>query len=568
MYDLTMTSITAKKIKGHTYYYARQSKRINGKPKIVWQKYLGRADDILTAIQQPPKPENAFVHEFGASAALYHIADQLNLVDLFDQHVPKRSAAVSVGTYMLIAVINRCLAPCSKNSIAHWYNTTALARITGVDAKQLTSQRFWDNMDRISGDALVDIERDIVARMLHCFQPDVSKLLFDATNFFTYINSFNQRSTLAQRGHSKEGRKSLRIVGLALLAACDHHLPLLHHTYPGNQPDSPTFRSLIDALVARFYDIADTVSAQVTLVFDKGNNCADNLAAITDSPYHVIGSLVPSHHPDLLTTPARLFKTLDDLPGVSTWRTTKTVYDMPLTIVVANNRKLKDAQTATLLREIAKCRQKLRQLQVNLQRRQKGILRKGRTPTLDSVRRQADGCLKAQHMKQLFKVSVQNTADNIPNLRYRFDQHAWKRLQSARLGKNLIFTTHTDWSDADIVRGYRAQHHVERAFRDLKDTQHISIRPQYHWTDHKIKVHVFCCVLALMMQTSLHRQITAQGLHLSCQQMLNELAAIKEVGVVYPTTKKHPKIEMTLSALSAIQKSLYDTFELERYRTS
>jgi hypothetical protein len=49
-----MASLTAKKIRGHTYYYARQCKRVDGKPKIVWQKYLGRAEDIVAALAQPP----------------------------------------------------------------------------------------------------------------------------------------------------------------------------------------------------------------------------------------------------------------------------------------------------------------------------------------------------------------------------------------------------------------------------------------------------------------------------------------------------------------------------------
>ena len=74
LYVLTMPSITAKKIKGHTYYYARQSKRINGKPKIVWQKYLGRAEDVLAAFDHQPKPQEILVHEFGVIAALYDIA--------------------------------------------------------------------------------------------------------------------------------------------------------------------------------------------------------------------------------------------------------------------------------------------------------------------------------------------------------------------------------------------------------------------------------------------------------------------------------------------------------------
>jgi hypothetical protein len=40
-------------------------------------------------------------------------------------------------------------------------------------------------------------------------------LVFDATNFFTFLDSFNLRSKLPQRGHSKEGRDNRRLPGLA-----------------------------------------------------------------------------------------------------------------------------------------------------------------------------------------------------------------------------------------------------------------------------------------------------------------------------------------------------------------
>ncbi len=49
----SMASLIKKTIHGKTYYYARECRRIDGRPKIVWQKYLGRADDIIAALTQP-----------------------------------------------------------------------------------------------------------------------------------------------------------------------------------------------------------------------------------------------------------------------------------------------------------------------------------------------------------------------------------------------------------------------------------------------------------------------------------------------------------------------------------
>jgi hypothetical protein len=52
----SMASLIKTTIRGKTYYYARECQRVAGKPKIVWQKDLGRADDSIAALTQPNTP--------------------------------------------------------------------------------------------------------------------------------------------------------------------------------------------------------------------------------------------------------------------------------------------------------------------------------------------------------------------------------------------------------------------------------------------------------------------------------------------------------------------------------
>ena len=328
----SMASLFKKTIRGKTYYYARECRRVDGKPKIVWQKYLGRADDIITALTQPTAPattpEKAVITEFGAVVALYDLARRLRLVEHIDRHVPARRGprGPSVGHYLLVAALNRCTDPRSKVQIAAWYERSALPP-PGLPTGATDQPGFWDQMDRIPPQAITAIERDLTAHLIREFALDVRQVLFDATNFFTFIDTFNERCTLAQRGKSKEGRAALRIVGLALLVTTDFHIPLCHHTYPGNQPDSPTFASLTEELVQRHKILATQVE-DITLVFDKGNNSLENLQAVDRSPYHFIGSLVPTQHPELLALPVQDFRSLaaDGLPRVSVHRTTKVVF--------------------------------------------------------------------------------------------------------------------------------------------------------------------------------------------------------------------------------------------------
>jgi len=570
-----MASLTKKIIRGHAYYYARECKRVDGKPKIVWQKYLGRLDDIVAAVeakrsgrQAIPQPEReSLVTDLGAAAALYDLSRRLDLAGIIDRHVPKRGRGTSVGTYLLAATLNRCMAPKSKAQVGAWLGTTVLRRLLDVEPARLTSQRFWDHMDRVSPEAIVAIEADLTRRLVTDFQLDLSRVLFDATNFFTFIDTFNDRSTLAQRGHSKEGRASLRLVGLALLVTADGHVPLFHQTYAGNQADAPTFAGLSGALAARVGQLAEAVE-NVTLVFDKGNNSADNLAAVDESPLHFVGSLVATQHAELLEVGRNEFTSLADsgYPDVAAYRTTKVVLGQPRTVLVTYNENLFVAQLKTLLREIATRRRKLGEVRDRLERRRSGEVRGGSAPTLEGTRNAVNSILKGRHMKDLFEVKLM-LQDTLPVLEYELREEAWDDLQRTLLGKTILFTDNHDWTDGEIVHAYRAQHHIEDAFRDMKDPDHIAMRPQFHWTDQKVQVHVFTCVLALMLLSLQRRELAAKGFTLSNRRMLQLLGSIREVVTVFPPAEgdSDPQLRTTLSAMSAEQRTLFDALDLGRY---
>jgi transposase len=568
-----MASIIKKTIRGKPYYYARESKRIDGKPKIVWQKYLGTPQqiiDVMTGKSAGPAgndPKEAIITEFGAVAALHDLAKRLRLTEIIDKHVAKKGGGPSVGNYLVAAAINRCVAPRSKAKIGEWFEGTALRRLMDIRAKQLTSQRFWDNMNRVSKEAIAKIEEDVTAHMVEEFDIDLQRVLFDGTNFFTFIDTFNERCDIAQRGKNKEGRRALRIVGLALLVSADFHVPLFHRTYPGNQADAPTFSSLISELSARYKAIARETE-EVTIIFDKGNNSHDNLAQVEQSPYHFVGSLVPKHHLDLLEVPDEHFHSLaeEGLEGVRAYRTKKKVFDIECTVLVTYNDNLFVSQSRTILREIGKRQRALRELQTRLRRRHDGKTRSGKPPTMKGVEAKVAGLLKAQHMKTLFHAEV-TERDGLPHLKYRFDNRAWERLQKTQLGKTIIFTDNHNWSDPEIVRGYRSQYHVEDSFRTMKDPHHIALRPQRHWTDQKITVHVFYCVMALMLVSLLRRELCRQGIDRSIPDILDTLVGVREVGVVRHTEgrQKNPTIQIVLSTMTDEQREIYETLDLGRY---
>src|SRR5437667_8955060 len=266
LYDLTCmaVSLQKKKVRGHTYWYARECQRVDGKPKIVWQKYLGRAEDIANgagAPSQPPAPREVTLSDFAAPAALYDLIEQLDLVTIIDRHAGKRAQGVSVGAYIALAALNRCLAPTSKARMADWYTSTVLRRLLPIPPNLLTSQRFWDHMSYLDADKIAAIEQDLTRRLIDRFHIELSCLFYDTTNFYTFIDSFNEASGLAQRGKSKEKRMDLRIVGLALLVTKDFHIPLFHQVYADKVIGAGVERRLIVfAVIAFVVDECDLIN--------------------------------------------------------------------------------------------------------------------------------------------------------------------------------------------------------------------------------------------------------------------------------------------------------------------
>jgi transposase len=566
-----MASLTAKVFHGKTYYYARECQRVNGKPKIVRTIYLGSADALIAAAiqrkhDQTPQPLAVDIAAFGDVAALYDLAQQIGLVELLDRHLPKREQGLSVGHYLLLAALNRAIQPTSKRQLADWYRDTALPRLLPAAPVQLTSQAFWNHFDLIQEQHIEAAERELSQRLIAQFQLSLRTLTYDGTNFFTFIDT-RTPAELPQRGHNKQKRNDLRQVSLGMLVSTDFHVPLFHKVYAGNVPDSTIFQTITEELRVRYRELARDCE-HITLVFDKGNNSKESFETLDQTDFHFIGSLVPSHHADLLDVPASRYQALpgERLQDVRAYRTTREVFGQERTIVVTHNDNLLQGQLQGLTTALEKARGKLRDLQAKLRRRREGRTRGGKAPTAASIRKQAQEALAGQHVKTVLRVEVEDGA--VPTLTFTTDQTALARLVEKQLGKTILFTDNDDWTNEEIVLGYRSQHHIEDAFRQMKHPHYLGWQPMFHWTDSKIRVHAFTCVLALTLSSLLQRTVYQKGLDLSLPRLFDLLGGIRETLVIYPKRpgQRHPSTARALSTLSAEQEQLVTVLQLRRYQ--
>jgi len=555
-----MTSLIKKIKKGKPYYYAVESARVEGKPRIVWQKYLGTLDAIIKRSEsvQPQLPKEAVLFEAGGSGALLCIAQRLGLLDLINDVVPKRDQGPSVGHYIVLAALNRALDPCSKLAIGDWYEQTILKRLWRFPKSAFSSQRFWDHMDRISSDAITQIEEKLLPRIRQQFGVDTEVLLYDTTNFFTFLATSNDRANLPKRGRSKAKRHDLRQVGLALLVTRDFQIPLLHRTYEGNIPDVKLFPQISAELIARYYQITGN-TPQATLVFDKGNVSEDAMEHLAVADVHFVAAVSANRLPEVLEAPQDKYKSIPAMPGTKAFSTVVSLWGKHCQAVVAYTESFFTQQLSGITQHMVKCQNKLFDLQQRLAKWHDGKA-KGKRPTVQSVKGELKKILAPQFMSSIFNVEVRQQ-QGLPVVNYSVDHGILQDLTEHRLGKTILITDHLDWPEAHVIEAYRNLSRIEQTFKNMKNVRFLRWQPAYHWTDQKLRVHAFYCVLALLISSLAHKKVLQAGIEISLPSLLKELSSIRQVALLYPPgagVKSH----ITLSRMSPRQKKLSEFLQV------
>ena len=566
-----MPSIIGKKQGNKTYYYLVESARVGGKPRIVSQRYLGPAEEIIARLSGsgPGEPDRTRHLDFGAVAATWAVLERLKVAEIVDEVVgPRRSdAGASVGTYIALATLNRVTDPCSKLAFADWWAKTAGDRWLRLPAGALDHRRFWEAMDAISEAQLKEIERKIVARMVGTFGIDLSGLVLDMTNFATYIDSGNERAPIAQRGHAKQKRTDLRLVGLGLVVSTDGGVPLVSHAYAGNSPDVTQFPLMVKELVARFEKLLPTGEDnggrdKLTLVYDAGQNSEDNYEVLKGKPLHFVSSLPPSDHPDLLAVPKDKYQVVDSerFPGLTAFEATKVVYGAERRLVVCHSENLHAKQSRGFDQTLAKAQRQLGEVRDRLAR---GKTRK----TADKVEAEVAGILKPRWLSRVVSTSLSGESPAELRLSFTVSKEARADLEKELFGKRVLFSDKGTGlaATAVVVADYRAQEAVEADFRQMKDPEVVSFSPMFHWTDQKIRVHVFYCVLALMAARLMAREADRAGDHMSVRELLDTLAGIQETVLLYQGERGRPRARRVTTDMDATQQRLFDLFGLGAY---
>ena len=419
-----MPTLQKKIVKGNTYWYITTSKRINGKPTPIILKYLGTIENIL---KQSKLTEDGSLkyksYSHGAVYALWKIAEKYNILNIMRKYFKSNSkSGIDISTSLLLGAIHRaCDGGGSKRSFSEFARETTLPEIADFKADKITSQHFWDQMDK------------------------------------------------------------------------------------------------------------------VTVIFDKGGCSKGNLRDIQDEGFHYICAFSLTHKKDLVEIPLSDYETkkVND-KDILLLRKEENIWDKKRTVLLYYSSKLHQGQIRGLNKSIKDKKEKLMSLQETLKNPRTGI------KTRAQLEKKLSDIIKGEHGTELFKIKIRRKKPL--SFDFSFDTSRYDYITGEIFGKKAIITDRSDWSTEDILSSYFSQSDIEKVFRHVKNPDHNTIRPQFHWTDQKIHVHVFICLLGFMLTCLLQKELQDQGFIAEKEKIIDTLMKVRQYNAFRLNNSKKSKV--------------------------
>jgi Transposase DDE domain len=410
----------------------------------------------------------------GHVAAVLGIARRCGLAKLLDP------APAPVRSLVLALVVARVLEPGSK--LATWRSlqpecaTHSLSQVLGLGAFE--AERLYAALDWL-GEAQPRIERSLAAKHLS----DGVLVLYDLTS--TWVTG--RHCALAHYGYSRDGKRDDPQIVFGLLCAADG-CPVAVEVFAGNTADPATLAAQIDKLRQRFG------LSQVVWVGEHGMITSARIEQVLrPAGMSWITALRSPQIAELLEERGPWQPSLFDERGLIALDSAR--YPGERLVVCRNPalaeeraRKRAELLAATEV-ELAAIAQATARARNRLHGQDKIGLRVGRV-------------IERYRMAKHFELNITETSFTFTRKQAQIDAEA------ALDGLYVLRTNVSSerLSDAQTVLAYKSLAQVERAFRSMK-TVDLHVRPIYHFSESRVRAHVFLCMLAYYVQWHLREAL-------------------------------------------------------------
>jgi transposase len=416
-------------------------------------------------------PELLFARDFGHVHAVGSVWDSLGLSAVLDRCSIAGRSSAAVSSLIRLLVVNRLCDPCSKLALLDWMDSVWLA-----DQQLPSYHQLLRAMDRLIG--IKEKAEPLIAKRLLAGRTEVDLVFYDITS--TYFEG--ERSLLDEDvrryGYSRDHRCDRRQVVIGMVMTRDG-IPLCHHVFPGNTADKTTVAAVVADLKQRFN------LKRVIFVGDRGMLSDANLEKILGEE---IGFIVAHplrknrHATEVVGTLRKGFDAADDKEQF------QEEFREAVRFVVAYAPKIAADTRANRQERLKKADLWIKEAQQKLA----NPSGRGKPPTPQGVYDRIRDYLRDRNLLGLYDVELAGESLSVKKNRKAL---AW---EEAIDGVLMLETTDLELPAEEIVKRYKELAEIERGWRALKSS--LLLRPVYHWTEPRIRAHIFICVLALQLE--------------------------------------------------------------------
>jgi hypothetical protein len=396
----------------------------------------------------------------GHVAAVHAQAKALGLPALLGQAGRERDIALAL-------IIARVCRPGSKLATTRWWTGTTLAADLGV--ADATTDEVYAAMDWLAGrqDA---IEAKLVRTHLNGPGNPDRLALFDLSSSWVT----GRHCPLAARGYSRDGKKGLPQIEYGLLTDPAGR-PVAVRVFPGNTADPTAFTTIVDA-VRDTFKLTDMV-----MVGDRG--------MITSARVQELRELGGFGWVTALRAPAIAALAADDGP------LQMTLFDQANLAEITHpdypGERLVACRNPALATERARKRLALLEATDTELTKIVAAVVAGRLAGAGKIGIRVGKVVGRYKMAKHYILDIAEDT-------FAFTRNEDQITAEAALdGLYVIRTTigPEQMDAAKVVATYKSLARVERDFRSIKSID-LDLRPIHHWTETRVRAHVFICMLA------------------------------------------------------------------------
>lgn len=471
-----------------------------------------------------PIPEHITVHvrgvrvehtrDFGEVYLGLLLWRALHLDALLEAAIPRGREDVPWAVVGAILALARFCEPGSELHIAEsWYRRTGLPELLGVSVAGVNKDRLYRGLDALLPHKAT-IQRHLRERFATLFDATYDLILYDVTS--TYFEGLAAQNPQAQRGYSRDKRFDCKQVCIAVVVTREG-LPLGYEVFAGNRNDVTTLEDIVEAMERTHGRIGRL------WVVDRGIASEENLAFLRErGATYVVGTpksqltRVARHLLEAGWTEVEPGVEVKSCPGP----------DGTETFVLCRSQERRAKEQAIHARFARRIEAGLTKLarRVAAQRR----------PDRAQIERQI-GRLLGRNARAAGLFDVQVTEAEGGGLRvswiHRPEWQAWASLSE---GHYLLRTNLQGWAPADLWKTYIQLTQAEAAFRVQKSD--LQLRPIWHQLEARVQAHILFSFLAYALWKTLEQWMARAGLGHAPRTLLEELARIKVVDVLLPTS--------------------------------